>query len=72
MENVKEVVSFVVENYEQMFIALVSLVAAAEVIVRFTPTKKDDGFVKRLGELIDKAMDALKIPNSADNHKPKK
>ena len=28
--------------------------AGAEVVTRLTPTKKDDGFIKRIGGLVDK------------------
>lgn len=39
------------------------MLAVAELIVRMTPTKKDDGFVQRIGNVIKKALDIVKIPN---------
>ena len=39
------------------------LLGLAELITRLTPTKADDGFVMRLGVLIGKVFDLVKIPN---------
>jgi C4-type Zn-finger protein len=58
------VIQFITENYDQILIAVAGLIASAEVIVRMTPTKKDDGFVTRIGGVIDRVMDALSVPNS--------
>jgi len=38
---------------------LLSLVTLAEMIVRLTPTKKDDGAVQRIGGVIRKAIDMI-------------
>lgn len=35
----------------------------AEVITRLTPTKKDDGFVQRIGVVITSIFDNIKVPN---------
>lgn len=51
-------------NYANMFQIIFAGVALAEVITRITPTEKDDGFVKRLGSMIDKVASFLKIPNN--------
>jgi hypothetical protein len=45
------------------FSALAGLVMIAEIVVRFTPTEKDDGAVKRIGDRLDKVLDLLKVPN---------
>lgn len=50
-------------NYMEVFAILGMLVAAAEAIVRLTPTKKDDGAVERVGNILRRVMDFLKIPN---------
>ena len=58
-----ETVQWLASHYEEIFAAMVGLVGAAQIIVRLTPTKADDGFVTRIGQWLDKAMDFLKIPN---------
>ena len=42
---------------------IVGLISVAEVVVRLTPTKKDDGAVERIGYIVRKIMDFLKLPN---------
>lgn len=44
-------------------VAFAGLISVAEIVVRFTPTKSDDGAVKRIGDRIDKLLDLLKVPN---------
>ncbi len=44
-------------------LAIGIILGLLELITRLTPTKKDDGFVMRLGELIGKVFDLVKIPN---------
>lgn len=34
-----------------------------ELIVRLTPTKKDDGFVQRFGGAIKLGLDLMRVPN---------
>lgn len=58
-----EVVIWVQNNYVNVLLLLSALVAVGEIVVRFTPTKEDDGFVSRLGAYIDKALDLAKVPN---------
>lgn len=41
-----------------------ALLAVAEMITRLTPTKKDDGFVQRIGAALKKVFDILGIPNN--------
>jgi len=57
------VLIWIKDNYVIILEAAMALVVAAEVITRLTPTKKDDGFVERIGGIIRKTMDLLKIPN---------
>ena len=54
---------WLIENYVQLFGILIGAIGLAEAITRITPTKKDDGFVERVGSFIRKIMDALRIPN---------
>ena len=42
---------------------LLYLVIGLELFARLTPTKKDDGFLERVGALIRKLLDILHIPN---------
>jgi hypothetical protein len=55
------IISFTIENP-----ALVAgvVLGLAEIITRLTPTTSDDGFVKRLGILIDKLLTLAKVPNN--------
>jgi hypothetical protein len=39
------------------------LLGIAELITRLTPTKADDGFIKRIGALVDMGFDLVKMPN---------
>jgi hypothetical protein len=59
--------SLTMEEIQSIFVALLvsvgALVSFLELVVRFTPTKKDDGFIKRVGAKVDYLMDLLKVPN---------
>lgn len=63
MDFIKELWAWLMLNYSGVVTSLVMLVAALEAIVALTPTKKDDGFVKRMGEWIDKLRRLLKVPS---------
>lgn len=39
------------------------VLGVAELITRLTPTKKDDGFIERIGSSIRKGLDLLQVPN---------
>jgi hypothetical protein len=56
-------VAWIMENYQELGALLLALVGVAEVVVRLTPTKKDDGAMERIGHVIRKAMDLMKVPN---------
>jgi len=55
-----EILAWIVGN---PYLALGAGIAIAEAVTRLTPTKKDDGFVQRLGELIKLVLDSLSLPN---------
>lgn len=61
----QEVLKWLMENKEEIGLFLLSLIATAELFVRLTPTKTDDGAVERIGALIKRILDWLKIPNVA-------
>ena len=56
METVKAMIMFLVENKESIFDGIAYSIAAASIIVKLTPTLKDDnvlkGIVKFLGKYI--------------------
>ncbi len=58
------ILNWITANYQNVLIALAGLVAVGEVITRLTPTKKDDGFVERIGKVLKTIMEFLKIPNN--------
>lgn len=62
-----EIFKWVSTNYQEILISLASLVAFLEVVVRLTPTKKDDGAVERIGSVVKKLMDFFKVPNVKKN-----
>jgi hypothetical protein len=53
-----------------LLIGMTGLVSVAEVVVRFTPTKKDDGVVKRIGVRIDALLDLAGVPNKIKPPEP--
>ena len=63
MEMIKEIIAWTLANYEGIFVSLTLIIAGLEVGARITPTKKDDSALERIGGLLRKAMDFLKIPN---------
>lgn len=54
------------DNLVLLLTSLAGLLVVAEAVVRLTPTKKDDGAIKRLGELIDKLLKAIGAPNNIE------
>ena len=58
-----ELFNFLLSNYQSIFSILLALVGVAEIVVRLTPSKEDDGAVERVGKLIRQFMDLLRIPN---------
>ena len=63
MNLIKEIYAYMVGNWEGILISMALLLAFLESVVRLTPTEKDDGAVKRLGELMQKLFDLAKVPN---------
>jgi len=50
-------------NYAELLKILTLMVVVGEMVTRLTPTKKDDGFIRRLGAIIDTALGVMKVPN---------
>lgn len=63
MEKVLEFWAWLQANYQNVLITIGAFVAFLEAFVRLTPTKKDDGAVHRIGNMIDWLFDLAKIPN---------
>ena len=55
---------FIKLNGPAIVAVILATLTLAESIVRLTPTKTDDGAVERVGALIRKAFNFLKIPNN--------
>lgn len=53
----------VTENLPAIAVLLSGVLIVAEVVTRWTKTKKDDGFVQRIGGLLKKIFDTLGVPN---------
>lgn len=66
MEVVKEIFSYIMTHGPAIASILLAIIAVAEMIVRLTPTKKDDGAVQRIGGVIRKLIDYAKVvfPNN--------
>lgn len=63
MEFITHIGQWLVQNYVELFTIVGLVLGAAEAITRFTPTTKDDAFLERIGSVLRKIMDFLKIPN---------
>ena len=80
MDNLVGIWSWVAQSYAEILISLSLILMGLEVLVRLTPTKKDDTALERAGKGLKWLMDLLKVPNVkredgkivAGLHKPKK
>lgn len=64
MENVISIYQWLIANYMSIVAVVLGLFSVAEIIVRITPTEKDDGALERVGAFIKKVLDFLKVPNN--------
>lgn len=55
--------TWIQENFLNVVQILTLLVVAGELITRLTPTKRDDGFVRRIGMGMDRLLNMLRVPN---------
>lgn len=69
MENIMAVVKFVQENWGAIASAIASLIGAASIIVKLTPTLKDDNILLPIVKFIGKYI-ALNV-NVNDEDRPK-
>lgn len=63
MEQVMNFLYWVKDNYVELLSSLGIILLGLEMLVRLTPTKKDDGAVERVGKKLRSLMDLLKVPN---------
>lgn len=63
MELVLAIYAWLVANGPVLAGAIMGLLSTAELVVRLTPTKKDDTAVERIGKVIRKFFDMLGVPN---------
>lgn len=63
MEQVQSIVNQVVILLPAIAAIIMGLISVAEIVVRLTPTEKDDGAVERIGGFFRKLFDLLKVPN---------
>ena len=63
MEQLQQVINQVVVLAPAIMAIIMGLISVAEVVVRLTPTKTDDGAVERVGSFFRKLFDLLKVPN---------
>jgi len=50
MEMASELWTWLMKNWPQLVMVVGSVLAAAEVITKMTPTEKDDSFVEKIGK----------------------
>lgn len=66
MQKVIDIWNWIQANKAAIGGALVGLYAFLEVVVRLTPTKKDDTVLERVGQYVGKLMDLVGIPNKKE------
>ena len=54
MENIKELITFVMDNKEELIKMVAYVIAVATVVVKFTPTPKDDAILGKIKKFISK------------------
>ena len=65
MDTVSKLISFVTSNSKELLDAIAYIIAAASLIVKITPTLKDDNYLKPLVRFIGKFLALDKFgPNS--------
>lgn len=59
MNFVTELVAYLTTHGATIVALVMAVLAVAELVVRLTPTEKDDGAVERIGKRVRKIMDML-------------
>lgn len=63
MDQVLNFLYWLKDNYAELLSSLAVVLLGLEMLVRLTPTKKDDGALERVGSKLHKLMDILHVPN---------
>ena len=63
MEQVLNYLYWMKDNYAELLSSLAAILLGLEMLVRLTPTKKDDGAIERVGHKLRWIMNLLKVPN---------
>lgn len=63
MQGILEAYNWLQTNGAVLVAIIMGALSVAEMIVRLTPTQKDDGAVERVGKFIRNAFDFMKVPN---------
>lgn len=63
MEQVMNFLYWLKDNYIELLSSLGIIMVGLQMLVRLTPTKKDDGALERVGAKLNWLMDLLKVPN---------
>lgn len=74
---ITELIAYVSTHGVTMVALVLALLTVAELVVRLTPTEKDDGAVERIGKKIHKVIDLLEkvfpnIKKGGGKHAPRK
>jgi hypothetical protein len=71
MEQLQQTINQVVALAPAIAAIIMGLLSVAEIIVRLTPTEKDDGAVHRIGDFFEKVFNLLRVPNYTKEPKDK-
>lgn len=63
MEQLKLIVNYFIANGPALAATVLAILSAAEMVVRLTPTQKDDTAIERIGSFIRRMFDLLGVPN---------
>lgn len=63
MEQVMNFLYWLKDNYVELLSSLGVIMVGLQMLVRLTPTKKDDGAMERVGSKLNWLLDLLKVPN---------
>lgn len=67
MAKFQAIIQWVLANYGACFAFMATIIVAAKIIARLTPTEKDDAIFAKMDKVLKAIMDFLKIPNNVSN-----
>lgn len=57
-------IQFIMEHKEDLAEGILALLGLMAIIVRITPTEKDDGLFSKIDKIVNNIFDFLKLPNN--------